>query len=125
MHRHIIKYAIQEAQKSEFKFRHGCVIFKGSKIISTGYNEVRYCKRLDYRYKKWINSLHAEQRTILFTNANIKRCSILVVRINKNNKLVNSKPCKVCQSLMQDVGITKIHYSDKDGQIQMLEATCH
>ena len=38
MHKYIIKYAIQEAQKSEFKFRHGCVIFKGSKVISTGYN---------------------------------------------------------------------------------------
>ncbi len=36
MNNHILKLAIKEAQKSKFKHRHGCVIFKGSHIISVG-----------------------------------------------------------------------------------------
>jgi deoxycytidylate deaminase len=122
MNNHILKLAIKEAQKSEFKHRHGCIIFKGSHIISTGYNKVRYCKKLDKRYRKWMNSLHAEQKTILFTREDLKRCSILIIRINRNNELCHSKPCKLCQSLISDVGINKIYYSDKSGKIQMMEA---
>ena len=83
---------------------------------------MRYCKKLDKRYRKWINSLHAEQKTILFTQKNLKRCSILVVRINKEDKLIYSKPCKLCWCLIIDSGISKIYYSDKDGEIKLLEA---
>jgi len=118
----VLKAAIGQAQKSNFHHRHGCVIFKNNKIVSVGYNEMRYCKKLDKRYRKWINSLHAEQKTILFTQKNLKRCSILVVRINKEDKLIYSKPCKLCQCLISDSGIGKIYYADKDGEIKLLEA---
>jgi deoxycytidylate deaminase len=118
----IIKTTIKEAQKSNFRHRHGCVIFNGSRIIATGFNEIRYCSKLNKKYRKFINSLHAEQKTILFTQSPIKRCSLLIIRINKENKLVNSKPCKMCQALIADVGITKVYYSNKLNQIQMLEA---
>ena len=118
----IINIAIKEAQKSNFKHRHGCVIFNGARVINAGFNEIRYCSKLNKKYRKWINSLHAEQKTILFAQSPIKRCSLLIIRINNKNQLVNSKPCKMCQSLIADVGITKVYYSDKSGlsQIQML-----
>lgn len=117
----IVKIAIKEAEKSNFKHRHGCVIFKGSKIISSGYNELRHCWKLDNKYKKWKNSLHAEQKTIIFSETSLKRCSLLVVRINKNGQLVNSQPCRICMGLIKDVGISKIYYSDKDGNIQKID----
>jgi deoxycytidylate deaminase len=116
----MVKTAIREAQKSNFHHRHGCVIFNGARVINVGFNEIRYCSKLNKKYRKWINSFHAEQKTILFAQAPVKRCSLLIIRINKNNQLVNSKPCKMCQSLIADVGITKVYYSDKLGQIQML-----
>ena len=116
----IIKIAIKEAEKSNFKHRHGCVIFNGSKILATGFNEIRHCWKLDKKYKRWVNSLHAEQKTIIFSNCNLKRCSILVVRINNNGKLLNSKPCRMCAGLIEDVGISKVYYSDNDGNIQSL-----
>lgn len=116
----IVKIAIKEAKKSNHKHRHGCVVFKGSKIISTGFNEIRYCWKLDKKYKKWVNSLHAEQKTIIFSEASLKRCSILVVRINKNNEMLNSKPCRICMGMIKDVGISKIYYSDCDGNIQKI-----
>ena len=120
MNKIIIKHAIIEAQKSNYKHRHGCIIFKGNHIIARGYNEIRYCKRLKWKYRKWINSLHAEQKTILFSQAIVRKCSLLVIRINKNNELLNSKPCKMCQSLIYDVGIVKTYYSDRNGNIQLM-----
>ncbi len=118
----MVKIAIREAQKSNFHHRHGCVIFNGSRVINVGFNEIRYCSKLNRKYRRWINSLHAEQKTILFSQASLKRCSILIVRINKKNQLMNSKPCKMCQSLIADVGITKVYYSNNLNQIQLLEA---
>jgi deoxycytidylate deaminase len=113
----IIKRAIEEAKISTFHQRHGCVIFKGNRILNTAHNEIRYCNRLDVRYKKWINSLHAEQKAILFSRFDLKRCSILVIRLDPFDNLTSSKPCPVCMGLIQNVGIGKIYYSTKIGQI--------
>jgi deoxycytidylate deaminase len=117
----IVKIAIKEAEKSNFKHRHGCVIFKNSKIISTGFNEIRHCWKLDRKYKKWVNSLHAEQKAIIFSETSLRRCSLLVVRINKKGNLVNSKPCKLCIGFITDVGISKVYYSDCFGSIRIIK----
>ena len=117
----IVRVAIKEAKKSNFKHKHGCVIFKGNRIIASGYNEIRHCSKLNKKYRKWINSLHAEQKTILFSQTPLKRCSLLVIRINNNYDLMASKPCKMCQSLISDVGITKVYFSNRNREIQMLE----
>lgn len=121
MKQYFIEKAIAEAKKSEFKQRHGCIIFKGNRILSTGFNEIRYCSRLEPKYKKWINSLHSEQMAILFSRFDLLRCSILVVRLNYKDQLVNSKPCPVCTGLINEVGIQKIYYSDNDGNIVLKE----
>jgi len=113
----ILKTAIKQAERSNFKHRHGCVVFKGSKIISIGFNEIRHCWKLDKKYKRWVNSLHAEQKAIIFSNCNLKRSSLLVVRINKNGKLVNSKPCNLCLGIINDVGISNVYFSDNSGEI--------
>lgn len=40
-----------------------------------------------------------------------------MVRVNKNNELINSKPCIVCCKLIKRFGIKKIFYSDSNGNI--------
>jgi len=120
MKKYIIQRAILEAQKSTFKPRHGCIIFKGSRIISTGYNEIRYCSRLNKKDTRWESSLHAECKTILYTEQDIKRCSILVVRLNNYNQLMYSKPCPLCMNLIKKVGIKNVYYSTSLGTIERI-----
>jgi deoxycytidylate deaminase len=113
-----IKRAIVEATKSNFKQRHGCIIFKGGTILSTGFNEIRYCNRINHKYRKWLESgIHAEQKALLYSNYSFTRCSLLVVRLNFKNELVNSKPCPVCSKMIQDMGIKNVYYSDEFGKI--------
>lgn len=115
----LLNRAISEAKKSNFKQRHGCVIFKGNRILSSGYNEIRYCNRIHSKYRKWLESgIHAEQKAILYGNYNYHRCSLLVVRLNHKNELVNSKPCPVCTKMIQDMGIKNVYYSDETGYIK-------
>lgn len=117
MKKYFIDRAIAEAKKSDFKQRHGCIIFKGNRILASGHNEIRYCNKLESKYTRWKNSLHAEARTILFNRFVFIRCSILVIRLNQKDQLVNSKPCPFCLELIQDEGIKNIYYSDSSGQI--------
>jgi len=35
---------------------------------------------------------------------------------------MTSKQCKMCQSLISDVGITKVYFSNRNKEIQLLEA---
>lgn len=48
---------------------------------------------------------------ILKARRELKGSSILVVRINKNNKLRLAKPCIDCMKYIEYVGIRKVFYS--------------
>ena len=65
MYSGILKRAIEEAEKSEYKVKIGAVVFKGSRILGFGYNEIRHCSKIFPKYKKFDNTIHAEQKAIL------------------------------------------------------------
>jgi tRNA(Arg) A34 adenosine deaminase TadA len=46
--------------------------------------------------------------------------TIYVVRIGKTGILRNSKPCPMCEAALEFVGVKRVVYSDKDGDIQMM-----
>lgn len=47
------------------------------------------------------------------SNIDFKNSIMVVVRINKNgDKLKMSKPCSICQNLINQVSIPKVYYSD-------------
>jgi len=41
-----------------------------------------------------------------------------VIRVNKNDNLVNSKPCKSCIEVMRMFGIKNIYYSTETGELK-------
>ena len=120
----ILKRAIEECEKSDYKFRVGAVVFKGDRIISSGHNGVR-SSSIHNKYKNHINSLHAEQAAVMGVNWKVLNgYSILVIKISKKNKfLSNAKPCNMCRKLLTTIGIRKIYYSDDKGQIVLYKDT--
>ena len=111
----LIKKAISEAQKSKERHKIGAVVFKGSRIISSAFNELRYAKKLARKYKKFEFSLHAETKAILRARKDLRNHSILVVRVNKQGEFLLAKPCKYCMAYLEYVGIKTIYYSTKEG----------
>ena len=116
----IIKQCFKEIEKSSHpRYRIGSVIFKGSRIISSGYNQFR-SSRIPLQYKKFEDTLHAEQSAL--SNAKIsweklKNCSILVMRTNASGNLSLSYPCNFCMESIVYSGIKWLYYSDRKGQI--------
>ena len=112
MNKKIIDTAINISQRSTYRHRVGAVIFSKNKIISTGHNfKERSVKKLHPRFQKWPGSVHAEVMAIINAKTDLKRASILVVRVNNKNQLLLSRPCQECMKYIQYVGIKRIYYS--------------
>ena len=117
MNSSIIKLAIANAEQSTHLFRIGAVIFKGKKIFSTGYNEVRTCSGIPARYRKHWKSLHAEQKAVLNAKRDVSNTEMLVIRLSKSGNLLLAKPCYHCTVTLDHVGVHTVYYSDTNGQI--------
>ena len=127
----ILNIAAQQAEQSKMIFRHGAVLTKSSKILARGYNSPRS------HFMKMNNTcLHAEMDTILGYCSNIlhinldtrkkhiyvpqlKKCTLWVVRISKNNTFTESKPCCDCLAFIKRVGIKRIGYTTSDGCLKI------
>ena len=97
------------------KHKLGCVIVKGGRIVSSGFNRINtYNSRRSYR--RYNCSIHAEQSAIR-PDISYNGCSLYVVRIGRAGNYLLSKPCEHCLNLIKSVGIRKIFYTDSNGSI--------
>lgn len=100
--------AIKEAFKSKYpQFRHGAVASANNVVVAKASN-----RKFPMSYGAGaIYSQHAETSTINKCNKSIVGGSVYVVRINKQGRLANSKPCTNCELAMRKAGIKKVYYS--------------
>lgn len=87
---------------------------RGKKISDK--NDVnKYFKKGDHAevavYKKFLIDLK-------YYKGKINNIDILVIRISKNGKLGNSKPCKNCTKYLYEKGVRKVFYSNFFGEIE-------
>lgn len=116
----IIKKAIKEAKKSDLPiFKIGAVIFKGNRIISSGYNKKGYPGKIHPKYRNKYDSIHAERSAIFNVKdwTKLKGTSILVIRVCRSGVLSMSYPCEMCMENLKYVGIKEVYYSNYDGEI--------
>ena len=110
------RIAEKQAKKSTYlKHRVGAVITKGDRILSTGYNELRYTGRFR------LPTLHAEASAIkklLDQNrlSDLVGSTLYVTRFTKAGAVACSKPCHNCESLCKSVGIRTVRYIDSLGR---------
>jgi hypothetical protein len=120
-------YLLPKAKKnrtSKNKFFHFAFGYHGSRLLGIGQNipdktntqAVKLTRRfnLDNKYP----FLHAETDLIsrlwhkYYIDSDL---SVVIVRLNKNGKLRNSKPCEKCMKILQALDINKIFWSTEDG----------
>ena len=103
------------AEKSISRFRLGAVLAKKNQVISTGYNDMSKTHTLMQKYnrnKSWAPGLHAEVDACIGVPwADLYGADLYVVRILKNGDLAISRPCRICQRFITDVGIRRVYYS--------------
>jgi deoxycytidylate deaminase len=96
---------ITTANKSPIQYKHAACIIENNKILSLCYNtESVYIKN---------GSIHAEINAIYNISKckKLTNCTIIIIRISKDNTLRYSKPCSNCMETIKRKGIKNIIYS--------------
>jgi deoxycytidylate deaminase len=103
----LAKQASKNSNHHEHKI--GCVIAKGKRIFSIGWNSLRTHPDSPHKYK----SVHAEFHAInnLYPET-LRGSSIYIYRERKNGDPALSKPCPSCMKLIKSVGIKNIYYTN-------------
>lgn len=120
----IIKLAIEEAKKSNYKYKVGAIIFKSNRIYAKGHNyQSRPTGNLHPELRHPYFSIHAEIDAISKLKRNSKNLDLLVIRIvgKKNIRLAMSKPCKYCQRAFKHILFNKIYFSNESGILEIFE----
>lgn len=105
------RIASKEAVKSPHKqHKLGAVIVKGSRILSTGYNQLRPSRELR------TETLHAEAAAVLKLLkegrlSTLSGAEMYVTRFTRGGRVGLARPCQACRELLQSVGISRVHYT--------------
>tara|TARA_B100001093_G_C26589584_1_gene910898 strand:- start:204 stop:899 length:696 start_codon:yes stop_codon:yes gene_type:complete len=121
----LLNNLIEQAKESNLQQRLAAAIVVNNKVLSNSFCNVdrNFCRG------HIIPSLHAEQRAILsyyglkvnYSNYRgwyfyeddykAKKLEVAVIRVTRDDKLANARPCRKCMSMMRDLGIKRVHYS--------------
>jgi deoxycytidylate deaminase len=107
----------REACKSNVKHKLGCVIIKGSSILSVGHNQRRYSTLISSHPNLHPLSLCAEKHSLLKLRGKgtAKGARLYVGRVNSKGEFLLAKPCKTCRKMIEDMGIKKVYYTTSEG----------
>ncbi len=103
--------AFNQALKSDMNFNHGSVVIYRGKIIGKGYNTY-----VNSNCKHSKVSLHAEVSAIndalkKITANELKKCELVIIRINKEGGCLNSRPCCKCEKYINKFSIKRVFHS--------------
>jgi len=94
--------------------KHGSVIVKGGRVISTGVNKERSHPRIvSSEHIKQHCSVHAEVDAIKRAK-DVNGATIYVARVNRRGEQRDSRPCNRCYEAIKNSGIKKIVYTTSE-----------
>jgi deoxycytidylate deaminase len=101
--------------------KHGAVLVRGGSVINWSINR--------NRVQRWAQKFrahgcghathHAELGAILgIAREKTQGADVYVVRVNKRDNLLLSKPCPMCEEVLRHVGVKRVFYSVDDDTIE-------
>ena len=127
--------ALAVAKKSAcLKKQYGAVIVKNDEIVSTGYNgncrgepHCIKCSKIDCNKDEaeysTCKSVHAEMNAIISASRNeMLGATLYLAGFENGKKLLNAKPCVICERMIKNAGISKVIALDKTGVVSITSA---
>lgn len=113
-----LQLSIDTAKSSPSKRKVGAVLLKKNKVIATAVNleekshplQAKLAQRVGLGEKIY---LHAEISVLI--KAKEDADTIIVARVNSQNKLRMAKPCPICALALEQEGIKNIYYTTNEG----------
>lgn len=102
------------ASQSSCRMKHGSVIVKGGRVLSTGYNKERnHPTKVSKEHIKTDCSVHAEIDAIKKAK-DVNGSTIYIARVNRRGQARDSRPCDRCYDSIISNGIKKIVYTTSE-----------
>ena len=125
-----ISFALLNEHPSLHRCRHFSFILDGPRIIKIGYNRSKtHPRNLKYSY---INrngqymgdqvGVHSEMDAVI--KLGITDCTGLTIvntRVNRNNQLDMSKPCRGCMDMIKKLNFKSVYYMDGIGHFHTIK----
>lgn len=95
------------------RYKHGAIIVKGGRVVSTGINKIRNHPSVLNNNKEDILSdahIHAEIDAIKKVS-DLRGAKIYIARVNRSGQPRLSRPCETCYDAIVASGINKIVYT--------------
>ncbi len=126
-----ITKALKESSQSHQSF-HAAFLVKGGKIFSIGINSMkgnaisstyvsRKEDRLSYTYTAGIHAEMACLSKVKHKKYNMNEFSMIVIRVNNNGEVSNSRPCHNCCWHLGRYNLKKIYHSNAEGEIEKMK----
>jgi tRNA(Arg) A34 adenosine deaminase TadA len=101
---------------------HIAFLVKKNKITKIGWNRKRTHPEIaKHPYHEGYVGTHAELDVILKSGEDdLEDHSMIVLRVDRKDRLANSKPCPGCLSLIKSYSLNNVYFSNTEGQIEKL-----
>jgi tRNA(Arg) A34 adenosine deaminase TadA len=122
--RRYVDLARRIAEQSTYgNVKHGAVLIKGGSVLNVACNKENHCG-FGNRFRERSTghaTLHAELGCVLNLDRGVTNgAEVYVVRINREGAYRMSKPCPMCQSALEHVGVNKVYYSTSDNTLETM-----
>lgn len=101
------------------KKKHFSFIVRKNVIESIGFNYVKKTHPMAVKFGYEYPLIHSEMDAILKFNGHLddlRKCTIINVRLNKFGKIMMSKPCKFCSKLITSFNFRNIYFTTDSGE---------
>ena len=108
----------------ERRTSHIAFLVKKSKIVHIGINLAKsHPITKGHNYKDYQHTgIHAEVNACVKSGKeNLNKYKLIVVRINRNDEIKNSKPCLGCQGIINQFAVGEVWYSNDAGGFKQLK----
>jgi len=110
--------AVETAKSSPSRRRVGAVLLRKSKLVSTAVNLEQKSHPLQAKLAEKVGLgekiyLHSEIHALI--KAKEDADTIIVARVNTQDKLRMAKPCPICALALEQGGVKNIYYSTNEG----------
>lgn len=107
------RIAIKMALQSTSRFRVGCVIARGKRVLYAGYNQMGKSHPLSDR--RGLRGIHAEVHCLLPAHGERITGEAYIARIRLDGSLGIARPCPDCIKALRQHGVKRINYTTQDG----------
>ena len=120
MNDNISRKAKKIAMSNDQLFHFSSILYRGKHIVRIGTNSDKTHPRFARKHRNGEHSyhLHAEMDVIRFAKPGD---TLKVFRWSAKGEPTMAKPCAHCEKFIREAGISKVEYTDWDGEIQELK----